>query len=81
MKAVKALSERTMEVLELGSRGWYRDHAAYSLTCGCSLATPDIDCDLGAALYSLRTRPQEPVHHEVFLREMLNPPHPRASAR
>ena len=81
MKAIKALSERTMEVLELGSRGWFRDHAAHSLTCGCSLAKPDKDCDLGTALYSLLTRPQEPVHQELELREMLTPPHPRASYR
>jgi hypothetical protein len=81
MKTVRALSERTMEVLEIGSRGWYRDHAGRSLTCGCSLVAPDKDCNLGTALYSLLTRPQEPVHHELCLREMLNPPHPRASAR
>lgn len=78
---VAALSERTMEVCELGTRGWYRDHATTSLVCGCSVAAPDPDCANGLALYALLTKPQEPFHMELCLREMLNPPHPRASYR
>lgn len=70
MKIVRALSERTMDVLEMGSRGWYRDHAAHSLTCGCSLSDPDPDCNVGYSLHVVATRPQESVRQDVFIREM-----------
>jgi hypothetical protein len=56
---VLALSERSLEVMGLGTQGWFRDHATHSLTCGCSIVEPDKECDLGWALHRLATRKQE----------------------
>lgn len=61
----------------------FREHAGTYTNppCGCSLDGPDRDCDVGHALFRVGTRNGDPVSSGCFLREMVNPPHPRASHR
>lgn len=58
--------------------GEFRAHVGRSITCGCSLAEPDADCNVGTALYRVATRTQQPLMQDCMLREMCAPPHPRA---
>jgi hypothetical protein len=77
-RIIRALSERTIEVAEMGPWAMYRDHASTSLSCGCGLAEPDAECGRGVSLWRIATIPQRPVSSGLLLREMLAPPHPRS---
>ncbi len=68
----------------------YRKHAANCFHVrglkrvidGCLPDGPPLaGCDIGEALHRLAIRKQDQIQSGVCLREMLHPPHPRASYR
>jgi hypothetical protein len=59
----------------------FREHVGRSTSCICTFDGPDPGCNVGYSLWTCATRPQVPVVQSLEMREMLRPPHPRATAR